>query len=132
MVENIKKVASELTQRRNDVCLFAILKMDDLVEKWSVVISGSWEDTEDKRKEVFSTIQELMSTYLTVDERGSVARIAIYPMDDNLIRNLVNFSKGALIENQKINGNFVFKGFVLESSGNTDSGICATSNSTEL
>jgi hypothetical protein len=125
MVDKLKQVVEALNCRRNDVCLFAVLKMDDLIDKWSVVASGPWADDSRQRRAVFDEILSIMNEKMGEQELDSFARIGVLPLNDHLIQELMKFKKDTVIEDQKINGNFVYKGYVLASQVGGENSVCS-------
>lgn len=127
MVEKMRQFAHELSEARSDICLFAILKMDDLVDKWSVVLVSPTLDKADveSKKVFFNDVLSSLREKLTEEEMGEIARLVLYPLDDHLSHNLMKYKKGAVINDEQVNGNYVFKGYILESSGMADSGTCS-------
>jgi len=116
MVEKFKEILqSLLTAHSGGVYIFAIMQMDELVDKWTVVLSASWA-TEETRKEVFEEIRSLLVGKLDTKQLSSIARIGQFSKTEHLIEELLKYQKGAVIENTRINGNLVYKGYILESS----------------
>ena len=114
MVEKFKIILNEIEAAKGNVAVFALLKMDEYVDKWTVVISASWA-TDDNRQEVFEMIRQKILLALTKTEASEIARIAIFPIDEHLIQELLQFKTDAVIENRKINGNDVYIAYIIKS-----------------
>ncbi|MBN1584925.1 hypothetical protein JW899_00995 [Candidatus Uhrbacteria bacterium] len=115
MVKGFEEVVRKLSGKHSELCLFAVLKMDDLVDKWSVIISGTWSDDKMKRKEIFDDAVSLMTDEFDESELGSIARVGIFSQNEHLITLLSKYKKGTSFDNEKINGNQIFEGYILES-----------------
>ena len=114
MVEKFKTILSSIELERGEVAIFALLKMDEFVDKWTVVISASWA-TDDNRPEVFEMIRKKIIDTLTPAEVAEIARISIFSIDEHLIQELLQFKTDAVIENRKINGNEVHSAHIIKS-----------------
>lgn len=113
MVEKFKTILNEIVSTKGQVYLFALTKMDDLTDKWSVVLAAPWLKEYDKAS--FNFILEIMQKYLTSEEMNSIARLGIFSKEEHLIDELMKFKGGSVIENQKINGNWVHLAYIIES-----------------
>ena len=116
MVDKFKTILDNL-KKHGDVTLFAVLKMDNLTDKWSVLISATWIN-EDNRKEIFNEIIELIKNTMSIEEAASVARVIIAPKEDPLVLGLLEYKTVDYIggdEPIKINGNLVHEAHILES-----------------
>ena len=114
MVEKFKTILSNIEAERGNVAIFALLKMDEFVDKWTVVISTPWA-TDENRHEVFEMIRKKIVDTLTPSEVGEIARIAIFPIDERLIQELLQFKSDTVVENRKINGNDVHSAYIIKS-----------------
>lgn len=114
MVEKFRKILNSIEEERGDVAVFALLKMDEFVDKWTVVISASWA-TDEKRDEVFEMMRTKILNSLTAEEVGEIARIAIFTIDEHLIQELLQYKSETVIENKKINGNHVHHAHIIKS-----------------
>ena len=117
MVEKLKKVLSKLGEQHKEVWLFALLKMDEFVDKWSIIISAPW-STEENRDIEFQEIIVLLNNELSEEELYSIARIVFLKKDDHLIQELMKRSSGTELKSEPINGNAVHEGYIIESNPN--------------
>jgi hypothetical protein len=117
MVEKFRTILAKIIQAKGAVTFFGIMKMDDLVDKWSVVLCAPWA-TEATHDETFRYILDLIRENVEAAELNSIARISIFSKEEHLIQLLLQFKKDAVIENQKINGNLIHQAYVLESNQN--------------
>jgi len=116
MVETFKKILEEIKQK-GAVTLFAVLKMDDLTDKWSVFLCAPW-ISEENRKEIFTDVINLLKKNMTAEELATVARVVISVKDDHLIQELLEFRNDSHIGGEssiKLNGNLIHDGYILES-----------------
>jgi hypothetical protein len=114
MVEKFKTILVKMIGEKGNVTFFGIMKMDDLVDKWSVILCAPWA-TESNHDETFRYVLDLIKNNLEPTELNSVARISIFSKEEHLIQLLLQFKKDAVVENQKINGNIIHQAYILES-----------------
>lgn len=115
MVEKFKTILEAL-RKKGSIILFAVLKMDDLTDKWSVLICASWITDEESRNNAFNEIRELIKRTMTPEERAAIARIVVASKEEHLIQELLENKPGTYIGEQlKINGNVIHEAYILES-----------------
>ncbi|MEK7498996.1 MAG: hypothetical protein AAB649_00125, partial [Patescibacteria group bacterium] len=61
MVGDFKKIVSELKQKYSSLALFAIVKMDELVDTWTVIFAAD-EVRDSNISEIYKTISKLIDT----------------------------------------------------------------------
>ena len=115
MVEKFRKIFATIKNEKGGVFIFALMKMDELTDKWTVVLSAPWAVEGDA--EVFKYILDLIKTQLLPEEVSTVARISIFPQTDHLIEMLSKYASGASISG-KINGNQIHEGYIIEANSN--------------
>lgn len=118
MVEKLKNIAETIEREKGKLTVFAAIKMDELVDSWSIVFSADWINVidDDARKSNFGYIFSLLEKELTADERQQIARIGIFPRDYYLIRELCKFKPDAhVVETTKINGNIIHEARIIRS-----------------
>ncbi len=114
MVDKFKQILEKLKEK-GKVSLFVVLRMDDFVDKWSVVICSDWAKAGDEAS--FKEIVDIMSSILNTEERQLIARVGIFNKDDYVAKLFLPYKKGSEIkEKTQINGFVVYEGYVLESS----------------
>jgi hypothetical protein len=96
------------------VDFFAVLKMDEIVDKWSILLAASW-ITDSNRKETFDVLATAMVDNLNTEEIDEIARVAVINSNNHLIQLfLKNFETGQHIkEDAQVNGNVIHEGYVL-------------------
>lgn len=100
---------------RTSVALLAILKMDELTDRWTVIYADeSAELSEENRKQIFSDLLTEMKTNLSAEELSSIARIAVFNTKEHLVQSLLRYQTGVKIQSEKINGNFVHEGYIIK------------------
>lgn len=115
MVEKFNTILQEIERQRGKVTLFAVIKTNDLSDKWSVVFCADWAK-DNNRDEVFNFIGDLFKKTFTQEENESIARIGIYQKDDYVVKSLLAFQAGFEIkEETKINGFTANKGHIIAS-----------------
>lgn len=116
VVEKYNKICRlfEEANGNNKVLLFAILKMDEIIDRWSILISAPWiEDS--NRKDIFKQFISILQKDLNQEELSEIARISFPSVDEHLIELFVkDFQSGQHIkEDAKINGNIIHEGFII-------------------
>lgn len=115
MIEKFREILSKIeSEYGSSVALFALLKMDDLTDRWTVMYSAAWFKEGDGQK-IFDNIIDYMRQVLDADELASIARVGLFKPDYYLIRILLKYQTGTEIRDEKINGNFVHEGYILKS-----------------
>ena len=114
MVDKVKKILTILRTDNKPVWLFALLKMDEFIDKWTLIISAPWV-TKDNRENIFQHIIDLLKENLNQDELSSIARIGLIDKDEHLAQELLKRKTGDILKEDKINGNTVHEGEILES-----------------
>jgi hypothetical protein len=114
--ENYRKVLTRFIKKNGNkpVVLFAVLKMDELVDKWSVLVSADWIEGENNRQ-AFSDLIEILQDELDSDELNEIARIVIYNRSQHLVELMLKqFKEGQHIEEDaKVNGNVIHEGYII-------------------
>ena len=115
-LEKIEQMLSRLEEKFGEVQLFAIFKMDEVTDKWSIIVGATWAD-DTKRREAFSFLIEQMREHLDDEEKYSIARIGVISSQDHLIKLMLDeFRTGDVVSSdRKVNGNVVHEGHVLKS-----------------
>lgn len=96
-----------------------ILKMDEFVDKWSIVVSAPWL-TSDNQAEMFDYLSTKIRQALNQEERSSIARLGTFQPNEHLVR-LMNQSirvgggSPVKLENTKINGYLIHEAHIFES-----------------
>ena len=115
MVDKFKEILTQVEKKHNKVLLFALIKMDELTNKWSVVISASW-ITSENRKEIFKELVNIMNEKLTPEESITIARIGMFAQNENIVQELLQYKKDThLHEKVRINGNIIHEAYILAS-----------------
>lgn len=114
MEEKMKIVLDKLKEKWGNVSVFAIMKMDDFVDKWSVILSVP-AVTAENRTEVFEFVRKLLIEELDPKDVRAIAQIGLLQKDDHLIQQLLQYQTGATIEDKKLNGNMIHKALILAS-----------------
>lgn len=114
--ENYKKALSEFRSNNGNkpVYLLAVLKMDELVDRWSIIVSIDQMTTETRRT-TFSTFIKALQDNLSSEELDEIARIAFYTPDEHLMQLFFEkFTAGQHIkEDAKVNGNVIHEGYII-------------------
>ncbi|HTE48384.1 MAG TPA: hypothetical protein VK675_00560 [Candidatus Paceibacterota bacterium] len=116
MVEKFRKILESIKKEKGEINLFALMKMDELADKWTLILSASWAKEGDTN--TFKYILNSIKSVLSPEEITSIARVAIYPKTSHLIELLLKYNNGTTIVNESINGNQVHEGYIIESNVN--------------
>jgi hypothetical protein len=114
MVDKIKTILGQLRAVNKPVWLAALLKMDDLVDRWTLVISAPWINEENRDHE-FTQIHALLKSALSQEELISIVRFGIFDKHSHLVRELMSRPTDSKLEEEQLNGNIVHEGIILES-----------------
>lgn len=114
MVEELKNILQDIEKEKGKVTIFALLKMDEYVDKWTVVFCASWAN-DTNRSEIFTMIRDKIIQKLKTEEVNEIARIAIFPENEHFIQELKQFNSGTIIENKQVNGNIVHYANIIKS-----------------
>lgn len=116
MVDKLKQILAMLHEANKDVSLFAVLKIDDITDRWSILFSAPDLDNPVKKNEAFVYLVKLLIENLTEQETESIARVGVFPLSNHLVQELLKFKTGYVIsESTPVNGNVVHEGYILES-----------------
>jgi hypothetical protein len=114
MVDEFKKVLTEFEAQNSPVCVLALLKMDDLIDKWSIFLAAPWINNENNRA-TFKSFLTAMEKNVSHENLHNIGRIGIFSNEEHLAEELMNFKEGAVLKDQKINGNMIYEGYVIAS-----------------
>ncbi len=115
MVDKFKAMLSTIVKEKGEVSFFGILKMDELLEKWTVLLSAPW-SSEATKKEDFEYIRNLIIKTLNSEEISSIARLGILSKDSHLIQLLLKYHPGTdITSDTKLNGNVIHAGSIIAS-----------------
>lgn len=121
MVDKFYNLIQVFEERYGTLGLLAILKMDEVIDKWSLIVSPGDTtriSTEQERDSAFDFVYQWIESNLTKEEAESIARIGLLTDASHIVRELKQLkseSEGMLILNdRRINGNHVHEAFVLK------------------
>lgn len=119
MKEKFKKILASLTTKgRSPVALFAVLKMDELQDRWTIIYANEAETlTEEEKNAIFVELLTEVKKELTPEELAQIAKIGVLGLNDHLTQSLLKFKSDQTIISQKVNGNFVHEGYIIMSTG---------------
>lgn len=119
MVEDIFNTYSAITAELKlikEIKFFAVIKMDEMTERWSLLFGLTRSEDLDKREKVFRQVRDIIVANLSEEDTQNIARIGLFATTDHLISDLMKYPEDEKIENVKANGNFIHEGYVLISS----------------
>lgn len=115
MVDKFRDILQTVVKEKGKVTLFAIMKVDELTDKWSVILCAPWA-TETNLQEIFGYVKNLLDSKLIPEEKATIARIGIYQKNEYVTQSLLQFTEGTSIkEDTKINGFVIHEAYILAS-----------------
>jgi len=114
MVNKFEKIIAEIESQQGDFTLFAIIKMDNFTDKWSVITSAKWIN-EDNKEKSFNIIASVIRKNLNEAENSSIGRIGIFPTDDHITKLFLKYKAGIPLKNEKVNGFNIHEAYILRS-----------------
>lgn len=110
MVDKFRQIADKINSERGALNLFAILKMDEFTDKWTLILSAPWIDNT-----TFEYIRSILVDSFTAEELAAIARLGVFPKSTHIVQELLKYSEGASITSpQQINGNFVHEAHIIK------------------
>lgn len=118
MVEKFKNILQKIKTEKGSATVFAILKMDEITDKWSVVFSASW-ITNETATETFNYLRQIIISALTTEEINSIARLSVFTNNEHLIQLIlssINIQNGdVFLKDTKLNGYKIHEAHIFES-----------------
>lgn len=115
MVEKFKLILQQIENEKGAIKLFAILKMDEITDKWTIILSASWIN-EENLKENFIFLRDKLSETFNREELSTIARLGIFTEKEHIVQELLKYKEGSVIEqDEKVNGNIVHEAYILAS-----------------
>lgn len=121
MVDKFIQILRTLEAEKGTMVFFGIFKMDEITEKWTVIVSANW--ATEGSLEDFRYVLDKIKLVLTHEELATIARIGVYSCKEHLIDLLLNFTPGSRIQEQQVNGNLIHDGYVLASDRNIEAEV---------
>lgn len=119
MIERFKTILKKIEDTKGEVKLFALLKMDEIIDKWSIILSASWITDEEKdRDEIFDFIISEITNQLLKEEVDTIARLSLYDANNYLVGLITNRCGAVLgdetktLTNEAINGNKIHEAVI--------------------
>jgi len=120
MENKLTNILNRIIKEKGEVLMFAVLKMDEFLDKWTIILSADWV-TEENRENDFNYLRELLIESLTSEERSTIARIGVLAKSNHLVQLLLQLKTGTKIsEDTRLNGNIIHEGNILVSSNNKE------------
>lgn len=113
MVEKFKKIAEELKNNDVGILVLAYLKMDEISDRWSIILGVKNIAEEPQRKKVFELLVGSIKKNLDAIEISSIARVGVFPKENHLIESLQKYKPGLIKGPVQVNGNIVHEGEII-------------------
>lgn len=117
MVETLQKILGDLKKANKPVWLFAALKMDEMIDRWSIIVAAPWINSQN-RNVAFKEIVDLIVSSLESTDVALIARMSLLNRDDHLVQELLKRKTGDILKDEKVNGNLIHSGVIIESNPN--------------
>jgi len=114
MVDKLKLLLEEVIAEKGIVTLFAVMRMDDLTDKWSVVFSAPWVTDKTKNSD-FSYLVVKLNKFLSPEENSSIARVGMFEKNHHIVQLFSKYKADQKIENEKVNGFKIHEAYILAS-----------------
>lgn len=115
MVEVFQKILQQIVTEKGQVRVFAIIKMDELTDRWTIVLSAPWA-TEKTHEESFNYVFGLIKKSFNPEDLSTIARIGFFSKEEHLIEELLKYQSGTqLKEDVRLNGNIVHEAYIFAS-----------------
>lgn len=114
MVEKFKQILKRIEDSRGTAMLFVLAKMDDIVDKWSVIISASW-STPVHRDSIFEELRKDIIATLSDEEILQMSRLWIFEPTEHLVEELLKYKTDTVLKNTQVNGNIFHEAFIIKS-----------------
>lgn len=111
-INNLEKVIQRLKNDGKSMWLFTVFKMDEVLDKWSIIISAPWL-TEENRIEMFNYIVGVLREYLSEKDLSSIARLGLLQKSDHLVSELLERNSKEDLKETQVNGNMIHEGHIL-------------------
>ena len=105
------KIVTELEKEKGGLAYFAIVRMDEFVDMWTVMFAADWVNDKN-RIDIYNRINNLIDANGKKSDIAKVSRIGIFNSDHYLIKGLLKYSKEPELKDIKINGNTIHSGRV--------------------
>jgi len=114
-INKFRTVLDSLETKRGSVALFALFKMDDITDRWTIILAADWVTREDYTR-IYTDLRKVSFEVLDERERAQIARIGIFPLNSHLVElTLDKFSgENREIRDEKINGNYIHYGYIFK------------------
>lgn len=109
-IDKYTKLVKELREIKS-VKFFGVYKMDEITDRWSLLLGLTGVKNLDKRKTMFNKIFQLINTHLNKDDMQNIARIGLFSTTEHLIKDLMKSPDNTVVINTKANGNFIHDGY---------------------
>jgi hypothetical protein len=118
-IDKLQEAMSALVQSRGDISLFAAFKMDDLTDKWAVIVAAPWVQ-HTTFESVFNELRGILIDKLG-EEMSTVARIGVFDQNNHFTQLILDKYKtdDTITEDQQVNGNLVHSGIIVYADKNT-------------
>jgi hypothetical protein len=119
IISKFQTIFNNMKQEKGSFYVFMILKMDEYINKWSIVVSTPWISRENQRENFIYIVNKIRRN-LTLEESATIARLGLFQPDEHMIR-LINQSirvetgTAVKLENTKLNGYLIHEAYIFES-----------------
>ncbi len=112
--EKLIAVCNALEQSKGTVYLLAALKMDELTEKWTLVVSSEWVNDAGFDEAFTEVRSKLLESF--DNDISQFVRIGIFNTNEHIVELIMQkYKSGDVIkEDTQINGNLIHEGYIVK------------------
>lgn len=110
--EAYTRIAEEIG-KKDYLCLFAIYKMDEVTDRWSLLFGYKDSIGSKEKDSLGKVVYDIVAKNLDKEEMQNVARVGIFDSSYHLISESLKYETGTFIQDKKVNGSFVHEGHIL-------------------
>lgn len=115
IIDKFKIILDKIEKKRGSTILFGLFKMDEITDKWTIIVSATWVNS-NNFKDIYFDLRDISSKVLNEREMLEVGRVGIFMVDNHLVEEILekHDGYGHEIKNEKINGNYIHEGYLLK------------------
>jgi len=117
LLEKFRTIEQDLSKQKGDFVLFALIELEEVQNKWDVVVSATWLE-EGKKKDLDFVIKQIQSKFSN-DEMMFLAKVVLLDPSEPFVKNItsvVSVKGGSLeIKDSAFNNTFVKHAYVITS-----------------
>ncbi len=119
IVIKVGEVYKEIIKEKTSLNLFMLVKMDDFIDKWTLIVAANWVDPHNLNV-TFDYMLSKLRKELSPEEGSQIARVGIFTPHDQLVQEftrsvVVADSEPIRLVNAQVNGYKVHEAWIFRS-----------------